>query len=526
MQLEPTETARFSLAARSWEAWAFLAIASVAVVVALTVLIAYMRSPILDMHGFRQTQTAISAYWMMHGGGIIDYQTPVTGYPWTIPFEAPVYQASVVAVNVVLPIGLDAAGRLTSFAYLIGAVWIGVRLLSELVPTGRHTGLIFVSLVLLSPQYLYWGRSFLVETTAVFFGALLLFGLIKFYRSGGYRYFSILFAASILCALAKSTTWPGFAAAAGLFWVSEVVVSRQVHWVRTSLLFLVAASSIAAALGWNAFADMEKAKGAFGAALTSANLSDWNFGSLEDRTGPRLWGDVLPTRILPAAFGVFWPVVLIALTHVGSMSQGIWTALAAAVAFFVPLMLFTNLHLVHNYYQTANTIFLLASFACVLGVLVERGKPVIAVLALGIVAGGQWLEFDRSYKPTLDQPLRQAPTYVAGTAAKRLVPQGRSLYVFGADWSSEVHYYAERKGIAFATWFDPVKIRKAMEATAEFVGDQPLGGIVDCRAIMLKYDAALTHDIDVYLKTMAARPGSRVYDLQGGCRLITLEPPA
>jgi hypothetical protein len=481
-----------------------------------------MRSPILEMHGFRQTQTAISAYWMLHGGGIFNYQTPVTGFPWTIPFEAPVYQLSVVAVNVITPWGLDAAGRLTSFLYLIGAIVLGMRLLADLAPANRYSGLMFAALMLLSPQYLFWGRTFLVETCAVFFGVALVFATVRYYRGGGYGYLAVAFFASLLCALAKSTSWPAFAAAAGLFWIAEVASTRKIAWLPTGLLVLVAIVSIGATVEWNAFADAQKAKGVFGSALTSANLSDWNFGKLADRTGSKLWADVLPKRMLPAALGAFWPVALAAATHIGKPSRGVLVALVALILFFVPVMLFTNLHLVHNYYQTANALFLVAAAAAMLGAIAHAGRPIIALGALVLLAGGQLLEFKDHYKPLLDQPTRQSPVYVAGMAARQLVPEGRSLYVFGDDWSSEVHYYARRKGIAFAGWFDAAKIREAMAHPEAFVGDQPLGGVVDCREPLLKYDPRLSSDIDAYMNRLETQPGNRTFDLKGGCRIVVL----
>src|SRR5690242_6357999 len=55
-------------------------------------LVAGINQPIADLHQFRQTQTAITAYWMAKGGPWLAYETPVLGYPWSIPFEFPVYQ--------------------------------------------------------------------------------------------------------------------------------------------------------------------------------------------------------------------------------------------------------------------------------------------------------------------------------------------------------------------------------------------------------------------------------------------------
>ena len=41
--------------------------------------------PLLDRHSFRQTQTAISAYWIAHGGPLVAYETPVFGAPYPHP---------------------------------------------------------------------------------------------------------------------------------------------------------------------------------------------------------------------------------------------------------------------------------------------------------------------------------------------------------------------------------------------------------------------------------------------------------
>src|SRR5262249_12586239 len=57
---------------------------------------------IYDAFGFRQTQTAMSTYYMLHGGPLFAYETPLFGYPWAIPIEFPLYQwivAGLVAIS-------------------------------------------------------------------------------------------------------------------------------------------------------------------------------------------------------------------------------------------------------------------------------------------------------------------------------------------------------------------------------------------------------------------------------------------
>ena len=46
-----------------------------------------------DLHGWRQAQTAITAYFIQQGGPWIAYETPVLGPPWRIPHEFPVYES-------------------------------------------------------------------------------------------------------------------------------------------------------------------------------------------------------------------------------------------------------------------------------------------------------------------------------------------------------------------------------------------------------------------------------------------------
>lgn len=45
------------------------------------VLILGLNKPLLDLHSFRQTQTAISVWRIMQGGPWLAYETPVLGAP-------------------------------------------------------------------------------------------------------------------------------------------------------------------------------------------------------------------------------------------------------------------------------------------------------------------------------------------------------------------------------------------------------------------------------------------------------------
>src|SRR5580704_7828424 len=83
--------------------------------------------PLASPHAFRETQTASTVYWMLRGGPWINYQTPVMGPPWTIPFEFPTFQW-IVGCVASLPISLDNAGRLVSWGFLMATAWPIMRL--------------------------------------------------------------------------------------------------------------------------------------------------------------------------------------------------------------------------------------------------------------------------------------------------------------------------------------------------------------------------------------------------------------
>src|SRR5215470_16287051 len=72
---------------------------------------------IFEAHAFRQTQTAISVYWMLQGGPLLAYHTPVLGYPWAIPLEFPLYQWLVAGLVAASGVSIETAGRTVGVAF-------------------------------------------------------------------------------------------------------------------------------------------------------------------------------------------------------------------------------------------------------------------------------------------------------------------------------------------------------------------------------------------------------------------------
>ncbi|MEN9541259.1 MAG: hypothetical protein RLZZ459_1350, partial [Cyanobacteriota bacterium] len=128
-----------------------------------------LQQPLIDRHEFRQTQTALSALFMQPGlEGLLNYQTPVVGAPWSIPFEFPLFQWLARQLASLSGLNLSSSGRLLSVLFGFGCLWPATRLMQRFSLSFTAMGL-FVSLYCSSSIYLLWNRAFLMESTALFF---------------------------------------------------------------------------------------------------------------------------------------------------------------------------------------------------------------------------------------------------------------------------------------------------------------------------------------------------------------------
>jgi hypothetical protein len=105
---------------------------------------------------------------MVEGGPSLAYETPVLGPPWSVPFEFPLYQWIVSSIVGVFGLPLDQTGRLVSVTFFYFTLLPSNQLLAlrRVAPCNR---LLILSLVLLSPFYLFWSRTFMIESIALFF---------------------------------------------------------------------------------------------------------------------------------------------------------------------------------------------------------------------------------------------------------------------------------------------------------------------------------------------------------------------
>jgi len=433
---------------------------SVVLALALWAMTREWGKPLLDLHAFRQTQTAISAYYMAEDSGMFfDYITPVLGKPWSIPMELPLYQWVVSRWHNLSGMGLDQSGKAISIALWFACIWPVWRLLGSLGQAFGQRGLALLVLYS-SPLYLYWGRSFMIESTGLFLSLGMVACVFTGYSNRSWRWLIAGLFFGVAAALCKVTTWAvsvGVAELLVILSAGSLPKRADFRWIGAGSAALIL--PIIPAKLWLAYGDTFKSQNLFARDLilsTSANQRSWNFGTLEQKLDPATWrqiGQHISDQLLvPNAWA-------------GGLLAGFVLILGAAcaprripvIAIFIsgfaagPLV-FTNLYFEHNYYWFANSIWLLLAIGTALGGIEERlpGRwPKLAPHALALVMSGCGLfSWKTRFLPILQKLPSQEQLAEAWTKPiQRIVPAGKTLVIIGQDWNPTALYYAGRKGI-------------------------------------------------------------------------------
>ena len=430
--------------ARRRNAWLGEALLVVGVLGALVVYITpTLGDRLLEVHAFRQTQTAYTAR-VFHEQGIdlLHPQLPVFGEPFEVPFEFPLFQA-VASIAMDLGVSDDAAARLTGFVCFLGTALLLYGLVRHVA--GRATALASMAAFALSPFALLWARTSMIEYLATAGAVGWAWSLIAWRESRRPLPGALALVAGLVGMLVKPTT--------AIFWIAPALLYRPTitpnrpdrrlrsHAWTAAIVVL----PIVAAAAWTRHADAIKAASRTTEWLTSWELRDWNFGTLDQRLDRDVWETIFD-RIRHTVVGLTWvflPVAIVAAAR--SRQRLFWLGIASAA--LLPPLVFTNLYFVHDYYLAAVTPAIAALIglgAGYLWTLLPRRRVVTvtaSVIALLFAVGlgrGNWLGIDeRSENPEL---LPMATEIETRTNPDDLIA------VIGLDWSPAVLYYAHRRG--------------------------------------------------------------------------------
>jgi hypothetical protein len=450
----------------------------------------YIQQPLADVHAFRQTQTALTAYWMLKEGWALAYQTPVAGFPWSIPFEFPIYQTVVATIVALTGFELGAVGRFVSFVFLVACAWPAFAL-SRRLELPENVPWVFCALLWTSPLNVYWGRTFMIETAALFFSfACMPYAIDLIRRIGGWRSALLFIAFATAAVLQKATTGGPMLLFLLLVATSVYVRKNGPSFVALRRLLYPAAVigiPLVVGLAWAHYADVVKEENPFGAQLTSKALTVWNFGSMIQKLDFETWRLVVWERSFRSNAGGLLGVLLLLLPWFGRREHRrfAWLSLAALGLFVLPVLIFTNLHIVHEYYQVACVPFLLAALAIVIGGWLKASSGtmgIVPVVTLAITLSNIAF-FNSSYGAVVARTLdeldpRSVQAYNVGRYLRDHSRPSTGLVIFGQDYSSEIAFQAQRKTMTVPPWFK--EYDQLWKKPQSYLGDVELAAIVIC----------------------------------------------
>lgn len=425
---------------------------------------------LLDDNSFRQTQTAISTYYMVGQVPTLAYETPVLGPPWALPFEFPLYQWLVAGLVTLFRTPLEPTGRLVSVAFFLLSLVPANCLLHRLRLAKEHR-LMVLSLALVSPFYIFWSRTFLMESTALCFSLGYLASAVSCWERPGVKPALGVLVLGTLAALVKITTFA--TCFLGVLLILTYTAFRRQARSRLWAQALLHAMPVVLALAWTHYADGVKERNQFGQFLTARALQEWNLGTLDQRLAPESW----------AAIGRRLGLMVGHLAIVGVSLAGLLVArrrwLEVGFCFALALsgpLLFLNLHVVHEYYPYANGIYLVAAVGIALAALMERGGvyrrcAFYLLTVVFAVSVGRYLHY---FYPK--QSLNRLQEVEVARAVRQVTRPQEVLVIVGCDWSPEIPFYSRRRAMMIPDW-KTVSLRNLSTYLHQLEGI-PIGALV------------------------------------------------
>jgi hypothetical protein len=381
---------------------------------------------------------------------------------------------------------LDACGRLVSAFFVLAILW-PVFLIAKAThaPTARRVTLLTGALWLFAPTVVFWGRTFLIESTTAFLSLGWLAFYIRFLIRRNYIDCLVCLLFGVLAAVVKITAFAAFVAV-GFIYTCIYILDRRDRFLKAIPTLLLAAGTVAipaaALLSWGRFTDGLLAQNPLTSLLRVSSIPEWYFGVWSDHWSKSLWDWTIRRRDLPEALGNAWYIAAFGLAILGLRRRSFWWCTTLLIGFISGYLFFPRLRMNNPYYLLENAILLCAVVAIVTNELLCLGYYIPAYLILGITVAGQlWTLHNGADGIVLKDDLHRHPYYLAGLAVKAATPPDSVIVGFGLDWGADVPYFADRRAIIIANWFPEATVRQMLfEQRDHWFGGRKLGAVVDC----------------------------------------------
>ena len=257
--------------------------------------------------------------------------------------------------------------------------------------------------------------------------------------------------------------------------------------------------------------------------LASKNLDAWNFGTLTQKTNIQNWKQLF-NRSIPEAIGAYW--VLGFLLVAGCFQTGKRLALLVGllILYLTPMAIFTNLHLVHSYYQYANSFWLVLSLAFTVAETSKCVPRILTYVAVLAITAAQLHTYFKKYYPATR--LQTADALEIGKYISANSDKNQSILVIGDDWSPEVAFHSGRRAVYIPPWLSEtqavVTFEKIRNNPETVFGSNSPAYIVLKTSGMAIYPSALHKEIDKLLVGLGKAEPSKGTSLFGYILLKTM----
>jgi len=315
---------------------------------------------------WRPAQTILTSYWFEKEGiSLLHYQTPVYGPPWQIPFEFPLYQAIGTLLSRIVNDLTFACHLASIFSFYLSALFLLLICLEFL--KNRLAAFIILTVYLWLPYNIFYSTEILIDYSSLAFALGFIYFLKKWLDDP--RRFWLAFGAILFgctTALVKITTLPIVIVPAVLLSIQAIL--RQgfqfhmlvrppeliQHFLKNKLFWLLLICAavlplIAVAL-WTWHADKVKLAQPLAAWLSSTNLVDWNYGTLDSKTSFIKWAAWLQVIYKYFLFGGLIVFPAIGIISLYKASQETADLIGSVISSsLLTIFIFFNLYL-HEYY--------------------------------------------------------------------------------------------------------------------------------------------------------------------------------
>src|SRR5262245_11992600 len=425
------------------------AIGLAVIAIALSLHLWSLRSPLLGLHSFRQTQTAFQAReFAEHGIDLLHPRLPVLGPPWQVPFEFPAFQA-LASVPMRLGVSADTSMRLTALAFFAASGILLFGLMRYVASRAAAFGALVA--FALSPFALVWAGASLMEYLVTACVLAFLWAGIAWRDTDKVGLAIIAVTAGALGMAVKGTTAWTYLIPFVLY-RSKNEMPGIGNWLRTRAsprVWVVAVTPLVAGLVWTRHADAIKEASPATRWMTTSQLADWNFGTLQQRLEGANWA-LVGDRIEALLVGRYLWAGLIIVALVFAKRRAFWIGMALTVV--LPVVVFFNLFVVHDYYLIALTPGIAALLGLSAGLIWRVGGDRLpaALVILGLAA--LWLAplyvTTRGYwRDVAFNPPKTGREMVTAALIRRDVPPNDPLVLQGLGWDPTTLYYAHRRGL-------------------------------------------------------------------------------